>query len=67
MAEIEISIFARGCLSRRVASLQDLRQRIVTLEAQRNAQRCTISWRFTSNDARDKLHDLSPVINNKLD
>jgi hypothetical protein len=67
MAEIEISIFARGCLSRRVASMQDLRQRIVTLETQRNAQRCTISWRFTSNDARDKLHDLYPVINNKLD
>jgi DDE superfamily endonuclease len=28
MAEIEISMFARGCLSRRVASMQDLRQRI---------------------------------------
>jgi len=67
MAEIEISIFARGCLSRRVTSMQDLRQRIATLEAQRNAQHCTISWRFTSNDARDKLHDLYPVVNNNLD
>jgi hypothetical protein len=67
MAEIEISIFARGCLSRRVVSMQDLRQRIATLEAQRNALRCTISWRFTSNDARDKLHDLYPVVNNNLD
>ena len=67
MAEIEISIFARGCLSRRVANMPDLRQRIATLEAERNAQRSTISWRFTSNDARDKLHDLYPVINNQLD
>ena len=67
MAEIEISIFARGCLSRRIESMQDLRQRIVTLEAERNTQHCTISWRFTSNDARSKLHDLYPVINNKLD
>jgi DDE superfamily endonuclease len=67
MAEIEISIFARGCLSRRVANMQDLRQRIATLEAERNAQRCTISWHFTSNDARDKLHDLYPVVNNHLD
>jgi hypothetical protein len=67
MAEIEISIFARGCLSRRVTSMQDLRQRIATLEAQRNTQRCTISWRFTSHDARDKLHDLYPVVNNQLD
>ena len=67
MAEIEISIFARGCLSCRVASMQDLRQRIATLEDLRNAQRCTISWRFTSHDARDKLHDLYPVVNNQLD
>jgi DDE superfamily endonuclease len=67
MAEIEISIFARGCLSRRVQSMQDLRQRIATLEAQRHAQRCTISWRFTSCDARDKLQDLYPAVNNKLD
>jgi DDE superfamily endonuclease len=67
MAEIEISIFARGCLSRRVASMQDLRQRIAILETERNAQRRTITWRFTSNDARDKLHDLYPVINNNLD
>jgi len=67
MAEIEISIFARGCLSRRVASMQDLRQRIATLEAERNAQRCTISWRFTSRDARDKLQDLYPAVNNQLD
>jgi len=67
MAEIEISIFARGCLSRRVESMPVLRQRILTLEKQRNAQRCTISWRFTSNDARDKLHDLYPVVHIKLD
>ena len=67
MAEIEISIFARGCLSRRVASMQDLRQRIAVLEPERNAQRCSISWRFTSNDARDKLHDLYPIVKNNLD
>src|SRR5256714_129586 len=52
---------------RRVESMQDLRQRIAILEAERNAQRSTISWRFTSNDARDKLHDLYPVVNNQLD
>ena len=67
MAEIEISIFARGCLSRRVASMQDLRQRIATLGAERNAHRCTILWRFTSHDARSKLHHLYPVLNHKVD
>jgi hypothetical protein len=44
-----------------------VRERIATVEAQRNAHRCTISWRFTSRDARDKLHDLSPAVNNQLD
>jgi len=67
LAEIEISIFARGCLSRRVESMQDLRQRIVTLEAERNAKPGTISWRFTSHDERSKLHDLYPVANHQAD
>jgi hypothetical protein len=47
--------------------MQNLRQRIATLEAERNAQRCTISWRFTSPDARDKLYHLYPVINGETD
>ena len=67
MAEIEISIFARGCLSRRVASMQDLRQRIAILETERNTQRCTISWRFTCTDARVKLHHLYPTVNHEGD
>jgi hypothetical protein len=48
-------------------SMQELRLRLATLEAERNAQRSTISWRFTSHDPRDKLHDLYPVVNNNLD
>ncbi|GCE29191.1 hypothetical protein KDA_46750 [Dictyobacter alpinus] len=66
MAEIEISIFQRGCLSRRVDCLGTLRRRINTLELKRNAQHATISWRFTSHDAREKLHDLYPEIKNDL-
>jgi hypothetical protein len=67
MAEIEIAIFARGCLSRRVESMQGLRDRIAALETERNGRHCTISWRFTSNDARIKLHDLYPNVKNDLD
>jgi hypothetical protein len=67
MAELEIAIFARGCLSRRVESMQVLQERIAALEAERNAHRCTISWRFTARDARVKLHDLYPTVNNNLD
>ena len=47
--------------------MQVLRERIAALEAERNTHRCTISWRFTSNDARVKLHDLYPDIKNNLD
>lgn len=35
MAEIEISIFERGCLSKRVKSLDHLWQQIVTLATER--------------------------------
>jgi hypothetical protein len=67
MAEIEISIFQRGCLSRRMDCLATLRRRINTLELERNRQRCTISWQFTTTDARDKLHHLYPDLQTDVD
>lgn len=65
MAEIEISVFQRACLSRRVESMGQLRTRINETELERNRQQCTISWQFTTNDARDKLHHLYPDLNSK--
>jgi hypothetical protein len=64
MAEIEISIFQRGCLSRRIDCLATLRRRINTLEIKRNQKPCTISWQFTANDARLKLPHLYPNLQN---
>jgi hypothetical protein len=61
MAEIEISVFERGCLSRPVGDLPTLRQRVGALEEERNAAQCTIHWQFTSLHARTKLADLYPV------
>lgn len=55
----EISICARGCLSRPCPD-------IVTL-CQRNAERRTITWQFTTVDARTKLHDLYPPVQTKVD
>src|SRR5579871_1922284 len=66
MAEIEISIFQRACLSRRMDCMGTLRRRINTLEMKRNAERRTISWQFTSHDARETLHDLYPNPKNKM-
>jgi DDE superfamily endonuclease len=67
MAEIEISIFQRGCLSRRMDCLATLRRRINTLELKRNRERRTISWQFTSRDARNKLHHFYPDLKHKQD
>jgi hypothetical protein len=65
-AEIEISIFQRGCVSPN-GRLATLRRRINTMELKRNRERCPISWQCTTNDARVKLHGLYPDLKNKLD
>lgn len=61
MAEIEISIFERGCLSRPVPDTTVLTQRVQALEAERNRAQCCIHWQFTSQDARTKLAHLYPT------
>jgi len=61
-AEIEISIFERGCLSRPVPDTATLEQRVVALEAERNERRATIDWQFTNRQARVKLKKLYPVV-----
>ena len=62
MAEIEIGIFERGCLRRRVPSLDVLQRRVTALETERNAAQATIDWRFTTGDARVKLARLYPKL-----
>ena len=62
MAEIEIGIFERGCLRRRVPSVEALIQRVAALEAERNATQSTIRWRFTTGDARLRLERLYPKL-----
>jgi hypothetical protein len=67
MAEIEISILARGCLSRPCPDLDTLCQRAAALEAERNAQQRTITWQFTTGQARERLHRLYPDPKIKVD
>lgn len=61
-AEIEISVFERGCLSRPVPDMATLQQRVQTLEGERNERRATIDWQFTARDARVKLKNLYPKV-----
>lgn len=60
MAEIEIGLFERGCLGRRVPNFTVLQRRVAALEAERNAAHASIDWRFTTGDARLRLSRLYP-------
>lgn len=62
MAEIELSVLSRQCLNRRIPDEATLEQDVAAFEQERNRVRATISWRFTSVDARNKLHRLYPSI-----
>ncbi len=61
MAELEFSVLNRPCLDRRIPDPEPLRQEIAAWEAERNAARATVHWRFTVTDARIKLHRLYPA------
>ena len=61
-AEIEISIFARGCLARGVADTPTPEQRVCALEAERNARRATSDWQCTARQTHVKLTRLYPVV-----
>ena len=58
MAELEFSALGRQCLDRRIPDQEILRREIAAWEAERNAARATVQWRFTVTDARTKLHRL---------
>ena len=62
MAEIELSVLARRVLRRRIADEETLSGEIAALEAERNQAGATI-WRFSTVDARVKLHHLYPANN----
>ena len=62
MAELELSVFDRQCWDRRIGEKEALTRETSALENGRNAARATIHWRFTSRDARIKLHRLYPSI-----
>ena len=60
MAEIELSVFSKQALRGRIGDEQTLRTQISALERERNEDRATIDWRFTTQDARAKLRHIYP-------
>jgi len=62
MAETELSILSRQCLDRRMESQDILTREVTTWEHDRNTCRSKIDWQFTTADARIKLKQLYPSI-----
>ena len=62
IAEIELNVMTRQCLSRRIDNIEKLRSELSAWEAERNAAKSAINWQFRTGDARIKLASLYPVL-----
>ncbi len=60
--EIEFSVLSRECLGeRRIPDEETLGREVGAWERERNERGTTVTWRFTSEDARKKLARLYPA------
>jgi hypothetical protein len=62
MAEIELSVLSRQCLSRRIGDSETLTREVAAWAKERNKSCAKIDWQFTTADARIKLRRLYPVL-----
>lgn len=62
MAEIELSVLARQCLSRRIGDKEKLKREVKAFEDKRNEAKAKIEWKMTTIDARQKLSRHYPSI-----
>ena len=62
VAEIELSVFTRQCLDRRIPDMETLRREAKAWCRERNAGQKSVDWQFTTENARMKLKRLYPQI-----
>lgn len=60
IAEIELNVMTRQCLSRRIDNIDRLRAELAAWESDRNAIASKVNWQFRTSDARIKLQSLYP-------
>lgn len=60
IAEIELNVMTRQCLSRRIAPIDALRSEFSAWEDERNNGKSKVNWQFTTKNARIKLVSLYP-------
>lgn len=64
IAENELSVLSRQCLSRRIGTIDQLKSEVAAWEAPRNEEQVRVQWRLTIDQARIKLHKVYPTIQN---
>ena len=62
MAESELSVLSRQCLSRRIPDKQTLSDEVAAWTNSRNKRYAKADWQFTNADARVKLRKLYPAL-----
>ncbi len=62
IAEIELNVMTRQCLSRRINTLENLQKELSAWEQKRNINQKSVTWHFKADDARVKLISLYPKI-----
>lgn len=62
IAEIELNVMTRQCLSRRIPNIDLLKAELSAWEDERNSNKATVDWQFKTSDARIKLKSLYPVL-----
>lgn len=61
IAEIELNVMTRQCLSRRIENIASLREELAAWEVERNKVAAKVNWQFRTADARVKLSSLYPT------
>ena len=62
LAEIELSVFTKQCLARRIDNIDILRREAKAWADARNAAQTGVDWQFTNEQARIKLKHLYPQV-----
>lgn len=62
IAECELSVLTRQCLSRRIAQIETIATESAAWTAERNTRQTGVDWQFTTDNARTKLKRLYPKL-----
>jgi len=62
IAEIELSVLKRQCLTGRIDCIEKMRNKVSAWNVDRNNRQSTVDWHFKTDDARVKLKRLYPIL-----